>query len=164
MKTAFNLHLTWHLINNENGVSAIMTAVVLATLIAFTSFAVDVGYMYSTGNEIQNIADAAALAGARELGRIYSAMSYSSQANYDVEGSGDRGTVEAAATNVVDENIAAGDSIELSVEDISIGVWNWQDSSLTVTTTSPDAVQVTVRRDSEDGGNGPVTAFFCKYI
>ncbi len=39
-------------------------------LIGFAAFAIDVGYMMVSRNELQNIADTAALAAAGELGAI----------------------------------------------------------------------------------------------
>ena len=58
-------------LKDERGVSAIVVAVVLVMLIGFLALAIDIGYLYATKNELQNTADAAALAGAGQLGQIY---------------------------------------------------------------------------------------------
>ena len=63
--------------------TAIMMAVSLTMLIGFAALAVDVGYVMLTKNELQNIADATALGGARWLGDRYSRMTYAQQQAYD---------------------------------------------------------------------------------
>jgi len=55
----------------RKGAVAVIVAIVLAMLIGFVALAVDVGYVMVTRNELQDVADAAALAGARTLGRLY---------------------------------------------------------------------------------------------
>lgn len=52
---------------NQRGVAAIMVAVVLGLIIGFGALAVDLGHLYVARNELQNAADAGALAGARVL-------------------------------------------------------------------------------------------------
>lgn len=53
--------------HRQTGAVAIMTAFALIVLIAFIGLVVDLGYLYTRKTELQNAADAAALAGAREL-------------------------------------------------------------------------------------------------
>lgn len=145
-------------LKNQKGVSAVIVAILLAMLVCFAALAIDVGYLYVTRNELQNIADAAALAGARQLGIIYLGMDYSDHANYDVDANGDRDIINYAAKNVALKNKAANLNINIRDEDISIG--QWDGSNLTVTPLTPDAVRVIARRD--DIANGPVTTFFAK--
>lgn len=57
-------HTTVH---RQSGAVAIMTAFALIVLIAFIGLVVDLGYLYTRKTELQNAADAATLAGAREL-------------------------------------------------------------------------------------------------
>jgi Flp pilus assembly protein TadG len=57
--------LAWS--RDESGSVAVITAVCLVFLIGFVALVVDVGHLYSVRNELQNAADAAALAGARAL-------------------------------------------------------------------------------------------------
>jgi len=49
-------------VKNQAGATAIIVAITLPMLIGFGALAVDVGYMYVNKNELQNVADAAALA------------------------------------------------------------------------------------------------------
>src|SRR5512139_2775814 len=60
MKNLSSLH-------RQSGAVAIMTAFALVLLIAMIGLVVDLGYLYTRKTELQNAADAAALAGAREL-------------------------------------------------------------------------------------------------
>ena len=143
---------------NQKGVSAVIVAILLAMLLCFAALAIDVGYIYVTRNELQNIADAAALAGAKQLGTIYLAMDYTDQANYDVDAAGDRTRINSAAKDVALKNKAANLNIVIRDEDIYIG--QWDGSKLTVTSSTPDAVRVIARRD--ENVNGPVITFFAK--
>jgi len=157
------------ILKNQDGVTAVLVAIVAAMLLGFTALAIDVGYMYSTRNELQNAADAAALAGAGELGRIYLSMDPSDQATYNVDDPPDGingiSDINEAAINVAFNNNAAGDSIVISAGDIEIGQWQWDVPDLnaaldTTTTVTPDAVRVTVKRE----GDNAVSTFFAKIL
>ena len=52
---------------NERGVTAVVVALVIFPLVALTALAIDIGHLYVVDNELQNAADAGALAGARYL-------------------------------------------------------------------------------------------------
>jgi Flp pilus assembly protein TadG len=52
---------------NQRGVTAILVALLLVVLVGFTALAIDVGHLVFVRNELQNAADAGALAGARFL-------------------------------------------------------------------------------------------------
>ncbi|CCK80432.1 pilus assembly protein TadG-related protein [Desulfobacula toluolica] len=151
------------ILNNQNGVSAIIVAIVLAMLFCFTALAVDVGYMYATRNELQDVADAAALAATSELGRIYLTLPQASHTNYNF--SIDQQTViKNAAINIAKENEAAKIPIDIASDDIVIGTWDWDETNLmnalTPTLVGSDAVRVRARRDSVI--NSPVATFFGK--
>ena len=66
-------------IKGMRGSYAIMTAILLVVFIGITALAVDVGYLMATRNELQNVADSAALAGARMIGSIYESMTFQQQ-------------------------------------------------------------------------------------
>jgi hypothetical protein len=55
------------MIRNQRGVTAIVAAVTMIVLVGFAALAVDLGHLYVARNELQNAADAGALAGARVL-------------------------------------------------------------------------------------------------
>ncbi|MDA3789079.1 MAG: TadG family pilus assembly protein [Desulfobacula sp.] len=52
---------------NQSGAVAVVTAILMTVFLSFVALAVDVGHLVVTKNELQNAADAGALAGAREL-------------------------------------------------------------------------------------------------
>ncbi|MCK9275464.1 MAG: pilus assembly protein TadG-related protein [Syntrophales bacterium] len=53
--------------SGQNGIAVIMVALTLFLMIGFAALAVDVSYLFVAKNELQNAADAGALAGARVL-------------------------------------------------------------------------------------------------
>ena len=142
-------------IKGQRGVTAIVVAIVLPVLIAVVALAVDVGYLAVTKNELQNIADASALAGARQLGSIYQTMSYEDQQIYVC----DPAPIKDMAKEIASKNRAGGkDNIIIDDGDIIIG--DWDGATLTPTLAQPDAVEVTARRDG--GANGPIVTFFAR--
>ena len=58
-------------IKDQSGITVVLVALTMAVLIGFAALAVDIGYTLTTKNELQNVADAAALAATRQLGAIY---------------------------------------------------------------------------------------------
>ena len=50
---------------NEKGAPLVMVGIALTAILGFSALAVDIGYLVVTRNELQNAADAGALAGAR---------------------------------------------------------------------------------------------------
>ncbi len=55
------------LLNNSYGASIVIVGITIFVLIGFAALAIDIGHIYVVRNELQNAADAAALAGARVL-------------------------------------------------------------------------------------------------
>lgn len=156
-------------LKNQDGASAILVVIVTAMLLGFTALAIDVGYMYSTRNELQNVADAAALAGAGELGRIYLTLDYPAQQIFDINNNNPSTgisyeiQIENTAKDTAFKNRAAEKSnITILSADITIGNWDFDAVSpsdpLTPNDTKPDAVRVIARRDSII--NNPVSTFF----
>jgi hypothetical protein len=165
MKIVQNFNLR---VSDQRGAVAVIIAIVLSMLIGFVALAVDVGYLMVAKNELQNIADSAALAGARTLGRLYECngslnacnqmMPYEDQLTYDA----DVGAIRQAAINVASLNQAGGQSsIIINSGDIVIGLWDSGSDPKTinpVTNIAPDAVRVTARMDTD--ANNPITTFF----
>jgi Flp pilus assembly protein TadG len=58
----------------ERGAVIVIFAICLFVLIGFAALAIDIGYLHTTRSELQNVADAAALAGARYLGDEYAKL------------------------------------------------------------------------------------------
>lgn len=149
-------YIKYYLPMKENrGAVAIIVGISLAMFLGFTALSVDIGYVMVTRNELQNIADTAALAAVRQISSIYEAMdSYDEQRAYVC----DPATILPVAQDIALQNQAGGMNITVNAADVVIGRWNTEARTLTPTLNQPNAVQVTARRDG--GGNGPVATFF----
>jgi Flp pilus assembly protein TadG len=139
-------------IKSQRGVSAVVIAIALVVLLGFAALAIDVGFLYATRNELQNIADAAALAATRQLGATYQTLTPAQQKTYVCDPS----TIVPIAQAVALKNQAAQKNIVINAADVVIG--RWAGGTLTPTLNQPDAVGVIARRDGS--ANGPVTTFF----
>ncbi len=145
-------------ISNQRGTSAVLVVLCLVILLGFAALAVDVGYLLATKNELQNVADAAALAATRQLGAIYEPMTYDEQTAYIC----DPAEIIPIAKSISVKNKAAGINIIINDQDIVIGQWDAASKTLNPTLNQPDAVKVTARRQS--GINGAVTTVFSKIL
>mgnify|MGYP005856694915 CR=1 FL=1 len=58
----------------SEGTIMVFVALSMVLILGMVALAVDIGNLYATRNELQNVADAAALAGARYLGAQYSTL------------------------------------------------------------------------------------------
>jgi len=142
-------------LRNQTGATVILVAVLLPVLVGFLALAVDIGYLMLTRNELQNVADAAALAGARRLGVNYQEMTADEQASYVCDPATIIPTVQEVGLN----NSAGGqDAIVINAADVEIG--RWAAGSFSATLDNPNAVKVTARRDGS--ANGPIVTFFAK--
>jgi hypothetical protein len=156
---------------DEKGVVVIFVAITIIVFIGIAALAVDIGYAKVARTELQRIADGAALAGARTLGRLYECnrnlgstcpgpMPYQDQLTYVA----DDNAIRQAVANVASQN-QAGSKSNISINSADIEIGNWSATTKTVdpvTLISPDAVKVTVRRDTS--ANGPITTFFAKVM
>lgn len=144
-------------LNNQRGVTAVVVAIVISTLMGFVALAVDIGYVAATKNELQNIADAAALAGAGELGDQY--------VNKETI---DDDAIKDIAVEVGNKSKAGGEHITVVRDEIEIGTFdNSRNPKFVPNVTDPfvpdgdeNAVRVITRRDAV--ANGPITTFFAK--
>jgi Flp pilus assembly protein TadG len=140
----------------RRGAITVLTAMLSVVLLGFVAFAVDVGYVLSTKQELQRAADAAALASCWEY----------------VENMANEETAETAVTNgrataseivlqnkvagvnpLINQNVANGATGDLVFGRVTSVYGNGE-----LTTASPDqynAVRVKVRRDSTLNGEMP---------
>jgi len=145
-------------LKNQRGVTIIVVAILIVVLLGFVALAVDIGYVMVARNELQNAADAAALAGARRMGQNY--HDGVDQSTSCAE------NVTSVAQNTASKNKAAGMNL---AEDISAGnvvtsIGKWDPTKppnerFTITCDYPNAVKVVAKRE---GGttNGPIGTFF----
>ena len=74
MKTSLS-NIKFSIRGSNRGIAVVYIALMLLVLLAFVGLAIDIGYMYVAKSQLQNAADAAALAGANLLdGTISSAQ------------------------------------------------------------------------------------------
>ena len=160
--------------DQRGGVAIIVAIIVVFIVIALMALAVDVGRLYATKNELQNVADAAALAGAGKLGDIYSNLTAAQQDTHDF--SNDRAAIVASVRDVVGagKNKVGGENITIDTGDITIFNVTLESGNLkygdiagenddfdpTNPNSIPDAVRVRARRDDTAGGNSPIGTFF----
>jgi Flp pilus assembly protein TadG len=149
------------LLNNSRGAAAVMTAIFLVVLLAMGAAAIDIGHALVARNELQNVSDAAALAGDRALGIIYEGMTQAQQQTYTLTG-GDHAAVVAAVQATANANSAAGVSITINPADIGFGSWNPWTRTFTPTVNQPKAVRVISRRDPS--ANGAISTFLANVI
>ncbi len=139
----------------EQGAITPILAACLAMGLGLLAMTVDLGQLFVAKNELQNIADAAALAGARKLIQAKDATTgvaavYCSEA-------------VTAAQAVAADNKSFGATMTVSDADVTVGQWNLANGTFTKTgcSTSPvdvTAIQVTVRRDGVE--NPSLASFF----
>ncbi len=148
-------------LGTESGAVAVMTAVFLLALLGAAGAAIDIGHALVAKNELQNAADAGALAGTRALGKIYEGMTPAAQQTYTLTG-GDTATIVAAVQATAAENSAAGVAVTINSADIAIGTWNSATNVHTPTVNQPKAVRVWARRDG--AANGSISTFFSRAV
>jgi len=142
-------------LSGERGVVAVTVAILSVALFSIAALALDIGNAMVARNELQNVADASALAGARQIGLIYQTLPQGTpyttyQLNSPV-------VVTNAVQSVALQNEARKVSITIDTSDIVIGIWNPTTRTLTPGTLGPTGVRVTARRDGTT--NGPVATW-----
>jgi len=148
-------------LDNSRGATAVMVALSLTVLLAMAAAAIDVGHALVARNELQNAADAAALAGARTLGIAYEGMTPAEMAIYTLTG-GDQAAIVAAAQATGVLNKAAAVDVAVNTADIQIGLWDSATRTFTATANQPRSVRVATHRDGS--ANGPISTFLAGVV
>jgi len=143
------------LIQDTRGAVAVTVAIVTVVLFSFAALALDISNAMIARNELQNVADGSALAGARQLGVLYASLPQGT--SYTTYQLSDPSAVVAAVSGVASQNQARQVSISINSSDIVLGVWNSSSRTLTPGNVGATAVRVTARRDG--GANGPVATW-----
>lgn len=141
------------LLRRQRGVTSIFFALLFPILLGLGALAVDIAHLLAVKNELQNAADAAALAGANHLYR-------NGQPNWDV--------AVQKAQEAIAMNGAAGAMLSQAV--VNAGYWNLtlekgQLQSLPMTPTIHDvpAIQVKVSKSAKQNA-GEVGVFFANFL
>lgn len=141
---------------SRGGVLA-MVALLLFVFIGIAALAIDIGYLTTTRNELQNVADAAALAGAGYLGSVYNTLTPVQQQTQTFT----RSEIVSVVQTIAEKNQAAGLNIDINdnATDIIIGRWDFSSQTISPETLIvPTAVYVKARRDEQ--ANTPIRTFF----
>jgi len=138
----------------QRGAIAIIVAILLPVMLGFIALAVDISRELVVRNQLQNAADAAALAGAGKLQWTNTSTTWAD--------------ASSKASAAIGLNSADGQT--LSTGTVSVGYWNVTGSpsgmqSTTITPGSNDfpAVKVTVSRTAGSNG-GPIQTYFAGLI
>jgi Flp pilus assembly protein TadG len=153
---------------NNKGIAVILMALMIFVLIGFVGFAIDIGYMYVAKGQLQNAADAAAVAGATLL----DGTDTTTQLDARTEAVTFAAANKAAGTNV---SLASNNTNTLSPvtaaggNDITVGNWDpdtFPAEPYKAGRTPINAVQVRTRRTVSDlsSPQGQVRLFFSKVI
>jgi Flp pilus assembly protein TadG len=148
-----------------------LMALLLIPLLAMMAFAIDIGYIDVTQADLQNAADAAALAGAEQL--MGDSNNLNGYVQYNLAGQTNQSTIlttaeanaKTAAKNFASYNNAGGvSSLVLNDSDIEFGFTDASGKYTAAPTYTgfPNTVKVTLRRDSQ--ANGPLALFFAPVI
>jgi len=139
-------------LRQQRGAVAIIAAIFLLAMLGIGAFAIDIGRWFVVKNELQNAADAAALAGAGYL-------------NPPLPSGPNWAAAETEGRNAVSLN--ASDKLELSPGDAVAGYWNYSnpgfdsDKGKTPGANELPALRVTVERSANANASmGPVAMTF----
>lgn len=154
-------------LSNNNGIAAIYLAIIILAACAFVGLAIDIGYMYVVKTQLQNAADAGALAGAAKLdGSALTTQTIARQEAQKFTLTNKAGGV-SVTTDLNSSNSKDGD--------IVLGVYDGVNFSETIGTNPvtgrpqiANAVKVVTRRTGETGTgialNNPVQTFIAKVV
>lgn len=112
-------------IKTQRGVTLIIVTIALVALIGFAALAIDISNLYVARNELQNAADAGALAGAANLYR-YTPNPKNEIQFADVDNNANKIASEAAKANKSQMS-----AVDVKDDDIEIGYWNFNNHSFT---------------------------------
>jgi Flp pilus assembly protein TadG len=140
---------------DERGSVTVIVALGMLGLVGLLSLAVDLAQFYVVKNELQNTADAAALAGAKQL--LQAKPGSNSVVSICCS------EAVTAAQNCASRNQSSGQPMTVSPQDVAVGQWDMTSNQFVKTGCSVnpmevDALRVTVRRQGDT--NPPIATWF----
>lgn len=139
--------------NKQRGSVSLLTVVILPVMLGLAALAVDLAYFHVVRTELQNDADAAALAGARYL---YTAGSLTP----DWSAAAQRAQSSIALNSAAGQGLSQG-TIQTGYWNVAQSPWVLQPLPMVPTANDAPAVQVTVARATGQN-QGPVQTFFAR--
>jgi hypothetical protein len=143
---------------NHRGTILLVVGLSLTFMIGFIALAVDIGHVMVTKNELQNTADAAALAGTRALGKKYEPMTPLEQTAYVCDPVADN--IVGVVQDVAGQNEAGHTPIVIMDDEIEVGIWDADAKTFAKGYNQPDAVRIKARKDALQ--NAPIATFFAR--
>jgi len=140
-----------------------LAALLMTLLVGMLAFSIDIGYICAVEAELQNAADAAALAGAQQMQNsfvsFYSPGQTQQQQIYNQVTTGtNAGDPIPTAQTYASYNKAGGVNIQVPKSDITFSYYDGTTFSPASTTNFPNTITVTTRRDN--AANGVLGLFF----
>lgn len=127
--------------HDQRGAVAIVVAVSLSALVSLAALVLDGGAALVSKHQLQNLADAAALAGARQLGKLYESQPAAISPPQPLS-LANRARVQAVVAEVAEKNRAATKLAAVTLSDVRVGRWNAATRTVVSTSTGFDAVLV----------------------
>jgi len=153
-------------VKKQKGAVAVTVALVSIVLVGFAALSIDIGYLMVTRNELQNVADAAALAATRKLGNYYENMTPEEQLSFACGmAEWPCADIKTVAIETGLANRAGQVDIVINESDVLIGSWDFlipppfdpANDPFTEQAEQPKAVRVIARRDAQ--ANNAITTF-----
>ncbi len=158
---------SFHGINGERGLTAVVAALLMVILIGVAAFAIDIGHLYLVKNELQNAADAGCLAGARflyegsgesinensnQIAREAAMANKSENLPVEVQwGGGNTGDVERGHWSLSSRTFTPSDHTA------RVPLWNVSQDELDADSNFVNAIRVRTRRERT-----PAVSFFAR--
>ena len=110
-------------VSDEHGAAAVTMAILLTSLLCFSALAIDISSLFMVRNELQNAADAGALAAARQL--------YIATGDAINPGANAVGVAAAQANTAQNIQVEVTGDPAANSGDVQRGHWKWTDHSFT---------------------------------
>jgi len=150
----------------RHGAMVPLFALLLVPLLGMLAFSIDAGYMVLVRTDLQNAADAAALAGAEKMQGLWVQYYTPSQLNQSSiltnATTNTTGSPMATAELFASYNRAGNVNLTVLDQDVHFGFTNASGTYSTTYTGFPNTIEVTVRRD--EVANGPLALFFARVL
>jgi len=167
---------------NQRGVTVVLVAILMVVFLGFAALAIDISHLYLVRNELQNAADAGALAGARFLYREdptapYGIILDTGEARAKALGTATANKSENLVVEVDNPDTQDGD-IQIGHWSFGIGtlekgfylpdgppvydIWNYSTQELDANKNLINAVKVTTRRGGSSPTASQAASFFAR--
>lgn len=128
-------------LHDQRGAVAIVVAVSLSALVSLAALVLDGGAALVSKHQLQNLADAAALAGARQLGKLYESQPSATSPPQPLS-LANHAQIQAVVAEVAERNRTTTKLAAVTLSDVRVGRWNAATRTVVSSPTGFDAVLV----------------------